>query len=458
MLAAMSPPSSSSALDAPAPLPDIGLRAGLWRYRGDRYGLLVDEGRRRRDLAWTRVGSLGLAIVTDGDLAQEVLLDQAGRTTKSRGLRQFARPLLGDGLISADDPLHKRQRKLLAPGFQARRIARYAADMTSLAAQTVAGWRDGEPRDFALEMMRLTVAIAAKTMFGSSDMPADAIGAALEVANRWIIDQSTSILPLPLSWPTPRNRAMCAALAELDAVVYRLIRDRRHSGADRGDLLSMLLAAQHEDDATRMSDQQVRDEVMTFFMAGHETTATALAWMFHLLRKNPASLATLQRELDTVLGGRTPTHADLEQLPFTRQVVQETLRLYPTAYMIGRRATEPVTIGRHVVPAGSYVLVNVLGMHRRADVFADPDAFVPARFAPDAPAVARNAYIPFGIGPRVCIGNQFAIMEAMLLCAVLFQAVDPGADATDIEPEPLITLRPRNGIPFTVRRRAAVRA
>ena len=444
----------------PLPLPDIGLRTGLLRYRSDRFGLLVDEGRRRRDLAWTQLGPVGLAIITEAGLAQEVLLDQAERMTKSRGIRVFARPLLGDGLISSEDPLHRRQRKLLAPGFQSRRIARYAGDMAAMTEALLARWKDGEQRDFAHEMMRLTVAIAAKTMFGSSDVPADVIGAALDVANRWIIEQSTSILPLPLSWPTPRNRAMRAALAELDAVVYQLIRARRDGGEDTGDILSMMLAAQHDDDDSHMLDRQVRDEVMTFFMAGHETTATALAWMFHLLRSNPDALATLQRELDTVLAGRTPTFDDLPSLPYTRQVVQETLRLYPPAYMIGRRAIEPITVGRHQVPAGSYLLINVLGMHRRDDVFADPERFRPERFAPEAErAIPRGAYIPFGTGPRVCIGNQFAIMEGMLLCAALFQAIDPlpdggrARDHRDVETEPLITLRPLGGVPFVVRRR-----
>jgi cytochrome P450 len=438
------------------PMTRLAWHRGLLRYRGDRIGLLGELGRDQRDAVLTSVGPLRLAILTAADLAQAVLQEEARRYTKSRGLSIFARPLLGDGLLSAEGETHRRHRKLLAPGFQSRRISRYAADMIGLTTAMLDGWRPGEQRDFAQEMMRLTVAIAAKTMFGAAGVSADEVGANLDVANRWVIDRASSPLPIPLHWPTPGNRAMRAALARLDEIVYDIIRERRArrdaAGSDEaGDILGMLLDAQDEEDGGRLDDRQVRDEVMTFFMAGHETTANALAWTFHALGHQPAALAALQRELDQVLAGRPPTVGDLDALPYTRAVWNEVLRLYPPAYMIGRRAAEPVEVAGTALPAGSYVLVNVYGMHRRGDLFPDPTQFRPERFLADATPPTRGTYIPFGIGPRVCIGNQFAAQEGMLLIAGIFQRLAPRLSTpAEIAIEPLITLRPRDGLPFTV--------
>ena len=436
-------------------LTTLGWRQGLKRYRDDRLGLLGELGAARCDLAFSRLGSIRLYLVTCADLAQTVLLERAANYKKSRALNRFARPLLGDGLISSEGAVHKRNRKLLAPGFQARRISRYAADMVALTTEMLAGWQAGEPRDFAHEIMGLTVRIAAKTMFGDAAVPADEVGAALEIANRWVMTEASSLIPIPLAVPTPRNLAMKAALARLDAIVYDVIERKRarwgSAGAADEDILSMLLAAQGEDGAG-LSDLQVRDEVMTFFMAGHETTATALSWMFHALATHPQICRTLTDELDTVLEGRAPTFADLEQLPYLRQVTHETLRMFPPAYMIGREATVDTELDGHAVAVGTYVLINVFGIHRRRDYHAEPLAFRPERFVEgEASGAPRGGYLPFGLGPRVCIGNQFAMMESCLLAAAIFQRISPAATGAPVGLDPLITLRPDPGLPFAVR-------
>ena len=430
-------------------LVDLGLRRGLARYRSDRLGLLAELGDQRTDLAVSGVGGLRLYVVTAAALAHEVLMTRGADYQKSRGLRKFARPLLGDGLLTAEGDRHRRHRKLLAGGFQSRQISRYADDMVALTGAMLASWQAGEARDFAHEITMLTVRIAAKTMFGDSDVPADEVGAALDVANRWVMDRASSLLPIPLGFPTPSNVAMTRALGRLDEIVYDVIARKRARGGE-GDILSTLLAAQDEDDGTALTDREVRDEVMTFFMAGHETTATALSWMFHALALHPEVHARVVAELDRVLDGRPPVHDDLDRLPYLRQVLQETFRVYPPVYMIGRHALVDTTIAGHAVPAGSYVLINVLGLNRRADYFPDPDRFDPERFAGGESSAPRGGYIPFGTGPRVCIGNQFATMEAMLLAATIFQRAVPAATGAEVTAEPLITLRPAPGLPFQV--------
>jgi cytochrome P450 len=271
----------------------------------------------------------------------------------------------------------------------------------------------------------------------------------------YIIDRFSAVVQVPASWPTPRKRGFQRARARLDATIYALIEERRRSGDDRGDLLSMLLSAQDEDDGSFMTDLQVRDEVMSFFLAGHETTANALAWTWYLLAQHPDVYARLRDELQRVLAGRTPTFADLPDLPYTLQVLKESMRLYPPVWVLGRQATRAVALGDYDLPAGMVVTISPYTLHRRPDLFAHPDTFDPERFEPDAEKLLpRNAYIPFADGPRVCIGNHFAQMEGQLILATLAQRVTLAlAPGQHIEPEPLIALRPKGGIRMLVQRR-----
>jgi cytochrome P450 len=350
----------------------------------------------------------------------------------------------------------------MAPAFVHKRIAEYADAIAARAEQCARSLRDGATIDIAAVMMRLTLDVVAKTLF-DADVGAEAkeIGDALTIALEHVIASVSSVVPIPPSVPTPGNLRNRRAVARLDETVYRIIRERRASKRDAGDFLSMLLLAQDEDSGSVMTDKQVRDEAMTIFLAGHETTANALAWAIHLLSAHPRERARLEQEARSVLGGRAPKLTDLPNLPYALQVFKEAMRLYPPVYVVSRRATRDVTIGGHAIRKGEIVVVNIAGMHRRAEYFADPHAFVPDRFSIEGEkAMNRRAYIPFGGGPRICIGNHFALMEGQIVLASLagqvrFELV-PGRDR--VEPEPLLTLRPKDGVVVRVRRHGDARA
>jgi cytochrome P450 len=408
------------------------------------------------DICGAKLGVFPCVFVSSAELAQSVLVDNAHHFMKSRGL-QSLKPLLGEGLLTSEHEYHRRQRKLISPGFHHRRIGSYAGVMASYTEAAQARWKDGEMIDASAAMMRLTLAIAGKTMF-NADLEKDAteVGAAVTIANRNAIERLSSVFPFPVPWPTARNRQMQKAIARLDQTVYGMIAARRASGEDPGDVLSMLLSAEEEGSGTKMTDTEVRDETMTLFLAGHETTANALAWALHLLSRHPEVYARLRSEADSVLGGRTPTLEDVPRLPYALQVFKETMRLYPPAYIIGRMVMRQVSLGGHTLPRGMTLFLNVYGMHRRAKYFPNPERFDPDRFRPEAEKdMVRMSYLPFGGGPRVCIGNQFALLEGQVVLAALAQRVTFEAASTrDIQPEPLITLRPKNGVPLLVRRRA----
>jgi cytochrome P450 len=303
-------------------------------------------------------------------------------------------------------------------------------------------------------MMQMTLAIAGRTLFGV-DVRRDAstVARAIELAMRSIDLATTSPLQLDYRWPLPRHLRMRRAVAMLDDVVYRLIRDGRALGTDRGDVLSMLVLARDEDDGSQLADREVRDEVMTLLLAGHETTANTLSWTWYELGRHPEALARLEAEVRGVVGDRPVTTADLPALAWTAAVIDEAIRLHPPAYATGREAVREVELGGHRLPARSIVVVNIRGIHRRADYYPDPLAFRPERMLPDArKARPRHHYLPFGAGPRVCIGAHFAVMEAQLALATMVQHVELGLLARTVAAEPLITLRPRGGMPAIVQR------
>jgi cytochrome P450 len=338
-----------------------------------------------------------------------------------------------------------------------KRIAAHADTIASLTDRRVKQLAQKTEVDLAEEMMQLTFEIIGKTLF-DADVRADTeeVGRAVTVAMQTFATQLFSALPLPPFVPTPTNLRGRASVRQLDRVVYRLIRERRESGVDRGDLLSMLLLARDESDGSAMSDVQVRDEVMTAMLAGHETMANALAWSFHLLGQHPVERARLEAELDLVLAGRTPTLSDLPQLPYTLQVFKEAMRLYPPAFIISRRATRAIALGPYAIRKGQLVAVNITGMQRRAAYFEEPDRFDPERFSPAREKhQKRGAYLPFGGGARVCIGNHFALMEGHLALAHLAQHLrfDALPNAEPVQTEALITMRPRGGLPMRVSRR-----
>lgn len=415
--------------------------------------------RRYGDAYVLRFGPLSQVMLHHPDDLREVLVTQAGKFIKdadyrdeSRGLARF----LGRGLLTSNGEFWKRQRKLAAPAFHARRIEAYADTMVSHTEQMLAGWRDGAQRDVAREMTRLTLLIVAKTLF-DADVAADVerVGRAMDAIQHYFGHRSL----WPAWIPTPRELRARQARRDLDEIVYRFIRERRASGEDRGDLLSMFLLAEDED-RQRMTDEQARDEIVTLLLAGHETTANTLNWTWTLLAQHPEAEAELHAELDSVLGGRAPTLADLPALTYTEQVIKESMRLYPPAWSYSREAAEDVPLRTTVIPKGSVVGLMIYFTQRDARWFPEPEQFRPERFTPEREQqLSRYAYLPFGAGPRVCIGNSFALMEARLLLATIAQRyrlrLAPGQRVT---PEALITLNPKGGLRMTLQQRAPLAA
>ena len=396
----------------------------LSEFARDRVGLLTRLPEQYGDIARIDLGFFARAfVVSSPELAHETLVTQDDAFVKTLGLTLFARPLLGEGLVTSQGDFHRRQRRMIAPAFMSKRIAAYAGTMASYADACVQRLRRADVADLSQEMMRLTFEIVGKTLFdadvsGEAKVVGDALTSVMETFTR----QISSIVPLPPAVPTPSNLRARRAVRRLDELVYRLVRERRASGDDTGDFLSMLLAARDEDGAGGMSDRQVRDEAMTILMAGHETVSTALSWTFYLLARHPQVRARLEDEVDRVLGGRPPSLALLPRLPYAMQVFKEAMRVYPPVYMVLRRAARAVTLGGVELKKNDVVIVDIIGMHRRAECFPDPLRFDPDRFAPEAEkAMTRHAYLPFGGGPRVCIGNHFALMEGQIVLAHLAQ-------------------------------------
>lgn len=423
--------------------PGLPLIGNLLEFRRDRLAFqmrVADAGITRTRVAWRTV-----YIVTDHELAHEVLVAKDDAFIKGPGLAVVAKPLLGEGLLTAEKDFHRRSRKLLAPAFTPRRMAGYAAVMADRAVAHAAQVRPGQMIDIAERMMSTTLDIVGRTLF-DADLAGDAraVGDALTVAMEYVL--ASVLSAVPLGWPTPRRKRGMAAIAQLDEIVLRIVGERRAAGGDRGDVLSIILAAR-DDDGTGFTDRHVRDEIMTLMLAGHETTANLLAWVWYVLATEPAARARLDAELAEVLGGRPPTYDDLPRLPVTLAILEEALRLYPPAHTIARQADRDVEIGGVPIPKGAIVTVSVVAMQRRAAYWDAPLAFRLERFLGGDRKARRLGYLPFGAGPRVCIGNHFALVEAQLILAAWAQRFHFRlAQPAPVALEPLMTLRPKGGV------------
>jgi cytochrome P450 len=437
----------------PKNLPIVG---NLFAFRSDPLGFLTKASREYGDLVYYRFLHQNMYQVNHPDYVREILVANQSNFIKSRAL-QRAKILLGEGLLTSEGEYHLRQRRLVQPALHRERLARYAAAMSKCAVRAREHWQAGSAMDVSVEMAQLTLAVVAKTLF-SADIESEApeIGAAMTS-----ILQLFQVLLMPFSeyldkLPLPATRRFEKARARLDATIYGLIAERRKSGADTGDLLSMLLLAQDEDDrAVQMSDEQVRDEALTLFLAGHETGANALTWTWFLLSQYPEVERRLHEEIDTVLGNRPPELADLAQLRYAEMILAEALRLYPPAWAIGRKALGDFTLGKFEIPAGSICIVSPFVVQRDAHWFPDPEKFDPERWRPEArDARHKFSYFPFGGGARVCIGERFAWMEGVIVMAAIAQKwrfrLAPGQHA---EPMPLVTLRVKNGLRMIVEAR-----
>jgi cytochrome P450 len=426
-------------------------------FQRDQLGFYATCARDHGDVVPVRFGPRRAVMIYHPDAIEEVLVTRSRDFVKSPGVR-LLRPLLGDGLLLAEGDSWLRQRRLVQPAFHRQRLAAYGQVMTSYTARWLAPWKDGDVLDVHHEMMALTQSIVAKTLF-DADVSGEAheVGEASNVLTRDFGDRLQSRLRLIPDWvPTPGHLRTRRAIRRLDQLVYRMIAARRRSGEDRGDLLSILLHAQDADDGSRMSDRQVRDEVMTLFMAGHETTAVALSWTFLLLAGHPEVDARLAEEIRAVTGGdRDPTVADVPALAYTERVVTESMRLYPPAYGIGREASRATEIAGFRIAPGTIVVIPTWVVHRDPRWYDEPEAFRPERWADDrARGAPRFAYVPFGGGPRQCIGNGFAMMEAVLLLAAIARrfrlSMVPGQHVT---PTPYVTVRPEPGLRMQLARR-----
>lgn len=398
----------------------------------------------------------GNYFVTEPDLVRDVLVKRAKLFQRHERYTEPLKRVVGNGILSTDGKGWLQQRRLIQPAFHRKRIASYADMMTNATLEMMAQWQTDETRDINADMMGMTLMIVARTLFGAeTGNSVETVAHAVDAGLRALHQQTSSPVPLPAWVPTPNNQRMKAAVRTLDDILLPIIQARRSADEDTGDLLSMLLQAVDEEDGSGMSDQQLRDELMTMFLAGHETTSNAMTWAWVLLSQHPDSLHKLHHEIDTVLAGRAPTLADLGQMPYGEKVIKETMRLYPPAWMIIRTPIEDMTLGGYQMDKGSGVFISPYVMHRNPKFFPEPERFDPERFsAENEAALPRNAYMPFGDGPHICIGNTFAMMEARLILATVAQQFTLDLlPNQDLQAEAVVTLRPKNAIQMHVRRR-----
>jgi cytochrome P450 len=452
MQAAASPPPNVS-----TPVPDLrGLTPldNLVRFMVD-----PDAFMRRctaaGDMVKVRMSGASVVLLRHPELIEQVLVGKNRSFVKDQLTHGLA-DVIGNGILVSEGEFWRRQRRLVQPGFTRERIARHADNIVAAGERAIAGWQDGATLDVHAAMMDLARDVVATTLLSTEvGREAEEIGAALEVLMARYSDWRYSLAPglARVPW-LPDNRRFAAARARMFAVADGIIAERRRSGTDRGDLLSMLLAARDEDGAA-MTDAQLRDEVLVLFLAGHETTALALSWALVLLGRRPGAWARLGAELDAALGDRPATAADLGRLPYTEAVILETMRLYPPAWSIGREAIEEVEIGGVTLARGTQIWLFQWSSHRDERYFARPLAFEPERWLDGLlHRLPRFAYFPFGGGPRLCIGNNFAMLEAVLLLATIARRWRPQVAASDVpRPQFSITLRPRDGVRATLRRR-----
>jgi cytochrome P450 len=426
--------------------------------RRDPTGVFASAARRFGDVAYLKIGPRQGYLITNPADVRHVLQDNARNYHKSP-LYQKLRMSIGNGLLTSEDDFWLRQRRIAQPAFHRQRVSALAGVMAQAARETADEWQSiasqGRPVDVSDEMMRFTRTVVLRALLGGDLGPfASKIDEAWITINEHVGDSFWS-LGIAERFQRAKARRFEAARAVLRDAVDYVITERRRHPSDNADLLSMLIAARDEETGEGMTDEQLRVEVTTFLLAGQETTSLALTWTWYLLSQNPSAQRRLEQELDTVLHGRPPEYSDLARLPYTRMVVDESMRLYPPAWGFSRQALADDTLGGFRLPRGWLAFVVPYVLHRLPTYWTDPDTFDPERFSAERSADRpKFVYLPFGAGPRQCIGNQFALIEANLSVATLAQRyrlhLVPGHR---VEPWPLITLRPRYGMPMTIERR-----
>jgi cytochrome P450 len=421
----------------------------------DRVGWMIRAAREQGGVARFKFWNYDIFFVADPDVIRELIVRRPDALHRDQFTSNVLRRIMGNGVFIAEDEAWQQQRKLVAPAFHAMRVRAYAETMAEYTREMVGRWSDGEARQLDKDLTQLTLRIIAKTMFNVDLVEeTERLGRLMTVLLETGEAQLDSAYPPPNWVPTPVNRRQNKALGELHDVLRGIIRERQASGRDEGDLLSMLVQARDED-GRPMSEAQIVDECVTLVTAGHETTAVALMWAWLLLGQHPRETAMLYKEVDERLAGQPLTFDKLAELPYTEMVVKETLRLFPPAFSFGRAPVEDVAFelnGReYAFKKGATIIVSTMAMHRLPEYFPEPDAFRPERWAADEPQPPKYAYLPFGAGPRVCLGNMFAMMEAQVILATMAQRVrlapEPGSS---LEWDPVITLRPSGPVRMRV--------
>lgn len=422
-----------------------------WRVDFDSLSFMLKNARQFGQFYAIWVGDTPIYVVSDPALAHEILVERAKEFHKAELVRHAVGPFAGNGLFLNEGESWRRQRKLAQPAFHHQRIEAYGATMVQQTLDLLADWQPGATRDIAHEMTKLTLGIVNKTLFNVDvRAQADHIGALMTTVLASAEDRLNNYNPIWGRLFQRKQRREAAAIQELFTIIEEIIAEHRRTGEDSGDLLSMLLTARDEED-NPMSAQQLRDEVITLFVAGHETTANALAWAFYLVTQHPEVEANLVQEIAT-LQGNPPTLRDLAQLPYSEQVIKEAMRLYPPAGGVTRQPLHDITLGGYPVAKGSTVAISTYVMHRDPTLYPDPERFDPERFTPENEAkLPRLAYLPFGGGPRVCIGNSFAMIEARLILLTVLQRFQLRlAPGQQVRAQQVFTLRPKGGLPLTI--------
>jgi cytochrome P450 len=434
---------------APGP-PGLPLLGNLAAFRRDVLGLLTESRERYGDVVRFRLGPMVLHLVAHPDAIRQVLQERAANYDKETRSSSKIRAMTGLGLLTANGETWRRQRRLVQAGFLLAAVEGFIPQMTAATDSMLERWRrragSGRPLDVASEMMRLTYTIVGRTLFGADVTgDADEVERAMEVLLAHTYGRLERVIDPPLSFPTPGNLRFKAALATVDRVVHRIISERRTDGGGRSDLLDTLLRERDEATGERMDDRQLRSEVITLLLAGHETTANALTWTFYLLARHPEAMERVHAE---AVSASDP--GDFSAFPFTGRVLRESMRLFPPIWAMERRAVAEDELGGFRIPAGSTVVVSPWVTHRHPDFWEEPERFDPERFAPGRP---QPAYLPFGTGPRFCVGSHFAMTEALVITALVLRewrlrlAPEPA-----VVPLPGITLRARDGVPVLLER------
>ncbi len=418
----------------------------LLQYRRQRLQFLLNGARRYGDIFTLKVPTVRYYILNHPDLIEDVLVRRHRLFRKHRTFDAL-RPLLGEGLLTSEGDFWRRQRKLMQPAFHQQRLAEYARIMTAQAGRRMELWEGRGLLDLHAELMALTLEIVCECLFSTqvSNHVQD-VSRSLDVMMQRFEKYLHSVFRA--NWiPTPGRLRYQREIERLNSIIFEIIQRRREQGDDQGDLLSLLLDLRDED-GQGMTDRQIKDEAMTLFVAGHETTANALAWSWHLLAGHPGVEEKLNEELDRVLEGRPPQLSDLARLAYTESIVKESMRLYPPAYFIGRLAIEPLTLGGYDLAAGATVGMSPFVAHRDPRFWEGPEEFRPERWmSGECEDLPKFAYFPFGGGPRVCIGNAFAMMESILLLAMIGQRCKfAPLSEREVVVWPSVTLRPKGGL------------